>query len=1122
MRFISTLKQALTLYYLVAATLPLLLFAFFTFNFANDYLRRDVLKTNADLVQVLHEQTQSFLMQRRLILEHIGNIIFKERLVAGHDIDRYLHDELASDDYFDAVFFVNSSGQVLHAAARNRAVSLEAMRGIDLSQHELYLRYQGQAPLGWSGSHVSPLGGMPSISYGMKSGDLLLIGTISLEHISRLVDRLDAAGGLRSDLHLTDSKLNFALVDRQGSILAHSDADTMPPPENLSSHASIVAALEQGEDTRIEEDAGQLMVETAALVPETGWVVWVARDFNAAMAPLFHMRNLFFIVVCGAVILAVVSVLLTARKLMQPLRGLLEDVRLLAAGEPITTDKAESYYEIDELSTGFRRLVSDVHEREMALLSGERRFRSLVNSVEGMVFEATLPDLVTTFVSERSEAVTGFTPDEWLSAPDFWSRRLHPDDRQWAADYRATQSRLGQPFQFEYRLRHKDGRIRWLREMASVVAEEGGAPRLLGVAIDITASKEAELSLQESEQRFRSLVEQAADAIFIHNMQGELLDVNEQACRSLGYSRLELQGMSIADIERIQSPLQFSSLWNSVQRGGSLTFEAEHQRKDGSSFPVEIRLGSFQYQEQPMLLALVRDITDRKRALLALRESEERYRSVVSAMTEGVLLTDADGVVIAANPAMDRIFNLPHTQILKQSLTKILPEFIDEDGAPISPDKMPERQTWQTGKPTRNELLARICDGQPTVWLEVNTQPIFHFGDTGVAGVVTTFTDVTDRKEALEALRHSEEQVRLLLNSTAEGIFGLDLQGCCIFCNPAALRLLGYETERDLLGKSFHSLLCSYGADDSPVESAATLLQRVFAQNVTVHSDDEQFWRADGGSFDVEYWGHPIIKDGETVGAVVTFHDITERKRMQQQTIRNAQLASLGELAAGVAHEINNPVSGVINYAQILLNRAQKNGDETELVGRIIHEGERIATIVRDMLFFAREGSGEMYVTRLADLLQDAISLSAAQLRKEGIVLHTDIPADLPPLRVRAQQIQQLFLNLLSNARHALREKYPGSDPDKLIEVTAQQVDSESGPRVKVVVEDHGVGISEKILPRVMNPFVTTKPAGVGTGLGLSISHEIVKQHGGEIRIESREGEMTRVIVELPVAKGRV
>ena len=119
---------------------------------------------------------------------------------------------------------------------------------------------------------------------------------------------------------------------------------------------------------------------------------------------------------------------------------------------------------------------------------------------------------------------------------------------------------------------------------------------------------------------------------------------------------------------------------------------------------------------------------------------------------------------------------------------------------------------------------------------------------------------------------------------------------------------------------------------------------------------------------------------------VVTFHDITERKRMQQQTIRNAQLASLGELAAGVAHESNNPVSGVINYAQILLNRTEKQGGETDLIERIIREGERIATIVRDMLFFAREGGGEVHVSRLVDLLQDAVSLSAAQLRKEGIV----------------------------------------------------------------------------------------------------------------------------------------
>ncbi len=1122
MRIVKTLKNALTLYSLVAATLPLALFAIVVLYYANDYLTHDILKNNAEIAYKLREETQSFLLQRRLLLEHIGDNLFIDHLVDKDDIDRYMHGELAKSIFFDIIVVVNRSGRVQYFASRKTAPSLyEDMRNVDFSGHELYQRYIRQESPDWSGAHASLTSGGPAISFGTVAGDFLLIGTIGLDQIPALLGHFGAAPDSLT-LPSSEAEVVFALADQDGVVIAHTNPDHAQRRESLRFHRGVVAALAGDDNTIIESHADHKLVETAALVPETGWVVWVARDYETAMSPLIKVRNLFFTVFFAAVLMVLLAVVITGRNLMLPLRQLLNDVRLLGLGCHPMLPPRQSYHEIDELSVSFQNMAMAVQEREASLKAEERRFRSLVNSVEGIVFEVTLPDMQMTFVSEHAEVLTGFSQECWLADSEFWQKRVHPEDRQWAVDYRTQQSLLGHPFQYEYRLQHKDGRTLWLREMASVVTEVEGPARLLGVAIDITASKEAELSLQESEQRFRSLVEQAADAIFIHDLRGQLLDVNEQACRSLGYHRDELQALHIKDVELIQHPLQFSSLWNSVQRGGSLTFEAEHRRKDGSLFPVEVRLGAFQYRDQPMLLALARDITDRKRSFLALRESEERYRSVVSAMTEGVLLTDNNGIIVASNPASERIFGQSHAQMQSRLISEVLPQFADETGPVLSQDQLPEARTRKTGKPVRQAVLARLSAGKAQSWFEINTQPVFHFGETGVAGVVTTFSDVTERKMAIAALQRSEEQVRLLLNSTAEGIYGLDLQGRVTFCNPAALRLFGYDKERDLLDQDMHTLVHAHHADGSiyPVDDCP--MRAVRLTNEVVHRDSEVFWRADGSSFDVEYWAHPIRKGGALLGVVVTFHDITERKRMQQQTIRNAQLASLGELAAGVAHEINNPVSGVINYAQILLNQAKKQGAETDLVERILHEGERIATIVRDMLFFAREGGGEMRLSRLVDLLQDAISLSAAQLRKEGIALQLNIPEDLPPIRARAQQIQQLFLNLLSNARHALKEKYPQSDPDKVIIISAQVIQAKEGPLVGFVVEDHGIGIPEKMLPRIMNPFVTTKPAGVGTGLGLSIGYEIIKQHGGDIRIESLEGEMTRVFVELPSAKGEL
>ncbi|PLY02446.1 MAG: hypothetical protein C0623_03855, partial [Desulfuromonas sp.] len=364
-----------------------------------------------------------------------------------------------------------------------------------------------------------------------------------------------------------------------------------------------------------------------------------------------------------------------------------------------------------------------------------------------------------------------------------------------------------------------------------------------------------------------------------------------------------------------------------------------------------------------------------------------------------------------------------------------------------------------------------------------------------------------------------EEQIRLLLNSTAEGIYSTDQAGICTLCNPAALEMLGYQSEDEVIGKNMHELIHYSHLDGSALTQEECQIKNAISKMQAAYSADEVFWKADGSWFYVEYRAHPVVKEGEIVGSVVTFHDITEQKLLHQQSIRTAQLASLGELAAGVAHEINNPINGVINYAQILLNRLQNSNIDTDLADRIIKEGERIATIVRDLLFFARESGPEVRLANVDDLLAEALSLTEAQIRKEGISLQIDAAGDLPQVYTRAQQIQQLFLNVLSNARHALNEKYPERDDRKKIEIFIDVAEKRKKQFVRVSIKDYGCGIPGKMLEKVMTPFVTTKPAGVGTGLGLSISHEIVNNHKGEFEIKSREGKWTEVVVILPAVE---
>lgn len=263
--------------------------------------------------------------------------------------------------------------------------------------------------------------------------------------------------------------------------------------------------------------------------------------------------------------------------------------------------------------------------------------------------------------------------------------------------------------------------------------------------------------------------------------------------------------------------------------------------------------------------------------------------------------------------------------------------------------------------------------------------------------------------------------------------------------------------------------------------------------------------------------GFPIFDQGGTVRQMLFFcQEIGSKLQAQAEALRASQLASLGELAAGVAHEINNPLNGVINYAQLLHNRSSDDPKTREITERLIREGGRIAAIVGSLLAFARPQQEAKRPIALAGILNDCLTLAEVQLRKQGITLQLDLPADLPQVVGMPQQLQQLFLNLISNARYALNEKFPGSHPDKILEIGGELVPLQGQLWVRLTFQDYGTGIPEAIRDKVLNPFFTTKPSDRGTGLGLSISHGIVKDHGGRLQISSVTGVFTAVTIDLP------
>ena len=256
--------------------------------------------------------------------------------------------------------------------------------------------------------------------------------------------------------------------------------------------------------------------------------------------------------------------------------------------------------------------------------------------------------------------------------------------------------------------------------------------------------------------------------------------------------------------------------------------------------------------------------------------------------------------------------------------------------------------------------------------------------------------------------------------------------------------------------------------------------------------------------------------DGKINKIMLIARELTRDEMRKVDSIRTAKLAAIGELAAGVAHEVNNPITGIINFAQILLDKYDFDPAGIDIVHKIMKEGDRIASITHNLISFARADSSEREPVNPVEIVNASLALVQHQLQKDGITVVTEFPNNKSVIVADFRQLQQVLLNLISNSRYALNARYPGFDPRKIIEISCLEKKDGEHPVYRITVKDYGTGLPQSILERLFEPFFTTKPPGEGTGLGLSISYGIIKDHGGDLHVNSILEKYTEMIIELP------
>lgn len=261
----------------------------------------------------------------------------------------------------------------------------------------------------------------------------------------------------------------------------------------------------------------------------------------------------------------------------------------------------------------------------------------------------------------------------------------------------------------------------------------------------------------------------------------------------------------------------------------------------------------------------------------------------------------------------------------------------------------------------------------------------------------------------------------------------------------------------------------------------------------------------------------PLADEQQNVYALLLrARRLTREESVNVETIRTAQLAAIGELAAGVAHEVNNPINGIINFAQLLLDDAGEGPLQTELLSRIVKEGERIATIIDSLLSFSRESGDQLEQIDFRDVITDCLALVNHQLTKDGISVETELSERPCPLIGNYLQLQQVIFNIINNSRFALNERHSGPSVDKQMKISCNPHETPNGRVIRVVIKDSGTGIPQGILDKLFEPFFTSKPRGQGTGLGLSISYGIINNHGGTLSVDSILNQFTDMIIEIP------
>ncbi|MDD5647725.1 MAG: PAS domain S-box protein [Dehalococcoidia bacterium] len=620
----------------------------------------------------------------------------------------------------------------------------------------------------------------------------------------------------------------------------------------------------------------------------------------------------------------------------------------------------------------------------------------------------------------------------------------------------------------------------------------------LGTFIAHIVDREA---LKESEERYRTLFAGTPNPIVVKDMEGNYIDGNDAALAFLECTREEFLAMHVKNTLPPYLDEDWYANFRKIWETGG-TVERDYYVW-GKIKVLELTLTPLQVRGRKIVFGIGRDVTERKKAEKELRESEEKYRLLVENANEAIAVVQDSTVKYVNNRTFEIML---HSR--EEFLSRPFIEFIHPDDRQMV---MGYYAGWVSHEKVPSLYPFRFIDKDGSIkWAEMRTTT---FKWEGKPAVLVLMTDITERQKAEEALRQSEERYRLLAENSLDVIWtvGLDLEP--LYISPSVQLYTGLKAD-DVMnivaqGEDYAGRL---GIDRRDAERQRVAMRTLIEGEAEIQVIEYKVKAGDGKS----YWANEkmsILRDGEgnVSGIIGVTRDITEQKKVTENLIVADRLVSLGEMAGGLVHEINNPLTAVMGFAYLLQQNPATSPEIREDVESIYGESKRAAEVIKNFLAFSRGQTAEKNAEQINVLVENVLKLRQSRMQKENIKVKLDLAEDLPSVYCNPARIQQAILNIVLNAEYFMYQTHQRGT----LTIKTQVY----GGNIRLSIGDDGPGMTSDKLDHVFDPFFTTKQAGDGTGLGLSICHSIVREHGGNIYIESSPGKGAVFTIDLPAGQ---